>query len=54
LFVIKEKLSADLGITSTIQAAESLWNAMNMNPWAKRLNVKKGYTKNKLVYEWED
>ncbi len=53
LFVIKNKLSADLGIESTVGAAEGLWNASNMNPWSKRLGVKKGYTKNKLVYEWD-
>jgi len=52
LFVIKQKLSEDLGIESTVNAAEGLWNAMNMNKWNSRTNVKSGYTRNKIVYEW--
>lgn len=52
LFVIKDKLSTDLGIKSTIKAAESLWNAMNIGSWATRKGVKSGYTRNKLQYEW--
>lgn len=52
LHVIKNKLTVDMGIKATNIMASKLWDAMGLTPWQKRINVKSGYTRNKLDYDW--